>query len=415
MIMTAAVLVLLLALLAPAARHAAKAEEGDLYLTPVDPAHRLPEGWLERVELVPARNSLGESFLVERETLAHFERLRAELLQGGIDIELDSAYRSVEDQQRLWEEFSVRYGRDVRRYVSPPGCSEHHTGLAVDVFLIDHGRIIRDNDDLFAAKDLFAAVHARLADHGFILGVPPGKEEVCAGLSYEPWHFRYVGREAAAEIARRGMALTEYVGAVPEPDATYTVVRTAGAPDWEKVPAFSIGHILWTGDTGVRAGGQLCHDGEYLYVHLFAAEKDIRAEYTAPLSPVHEDSCLELFFQPGNAAGYFNFEINPNGCLRVQYGLKRNDRFDLVRADGRTYFDIRAGAARDGWEVFYRIPRALIRLTDPAFQFSGQMRANAYKCGDRTGHVHYLAWHAVHAAAPDFHVPAAFGRMVFED
>ena len=68
MIMTAAVLVLLLALLAPAARHAAKAEEGDLYLTPVDPAHRLPEGWLERVELVSARNSLGESFLVERET-----------------------------------------------------------------------------------------------------------------------------------------------------------------------------------------------------------------------------------------------------------------------------------------------------------------------------------------------------------
>ena len=392
-----------------APRRGARAEEPDLYLTVVDPAHSLPEGWLDRVELVPARNCLGESFLVERETRTHFEQLRDDLLKRGINIELDSAYRSVEEQQALWNRFSVRYGRDVSKYVSPPGRSEHHTGLAVDVFLIDQGRIIRDNDDLFAAKDLFAAVHARLPEYGFILGVPPGKEGVCAGLSYEPWHFRYVGREAAVEITRNGMALAEYVG------AAYTIVRTPGPADWDKVPAFAIGHVLWLPDAGVRAGGQLCHDGEYLYVHLFAAEKEIRAEYTAPLSPVHEDSCLELFFMPGDAAGYFNFEINPNGCLRIQFGAERNGRTDLVRADAGAYFYIRTRRTPDGWEVFYRIPRAFIRLFDPAFQFRGQVRANAYKCGDRTVRPHYLAWNAVHAEAPDFHVPAAFGRMAFED
>lgn len=166
----------------------------DIYLTLVNPTHKLPDRWLDMIELVPARNSLGEEYLVERETLAHFEGLRAEVLEEeGVDIELDSAYRSVEEQQEIWDEFSERYGDDVGKIVSEPGYSEHHTGLAVDVFIIDGDAAIRDNDDLFAAEELFAKVHRHLADHGFILSVLPGKEEVCGGLAYEPWHFMYVG------------------------------------------------------------------------------------------------------------------------------------------------------------------------------------------------------------------------------
>ena len=172
----------------------------------------VPDDWLDKIELVEAENSLGEKYLVEKETLAHFEDLRDELLEEGIDIEIDSAYRSVEEQQRIWDEFSVRYGDKVGEYVSEPGYSEHHTGLAIDVFLIDGDRIIRDNDDLFAAEDLFAEVHKHLADHGFILSVLPGKEEICGGLAYEPWHFRYVGLEPAKEMAEKGIVLEEYLG-----------------------------------------------------------------------------------------------------------------------------------------------------------------------------------------------------------
>ena len=187
-------------------------DRNDIYLTLVNPTHKVPDNWLERVELVEAENSLGEKYLVEKETLAHFEDLRNELLEEGIDIEIDSAYRSVEEQQRIWDEFSVRYGDKVGEYVSEPGYSEHHTGLAIDVFLIDGDRIIRDNDDLFAAEDLFAEVHKHLADHGFILSVLPGKEEICGGLAYEPWHFRYVGLEPAKEMAEKGIVLEEYLG-----------------------------------------------------------------------------------------------------------------------------------------------------------------------------------------------------------
>lgn len=186
--------------------------ETDIYLTLVNPTHKVPDDWLDRVELVYAENSLGEEYLVEKEALAHFEDLRAELLAEDIDIEIDSAYRSVEEQQEIWDEFSERYGDKVGEMVSEPGYSEHHTGLAIDVFLIDGDTIIRDNDDLYAAEDLFSKVHERLADHGFILSVLPGKEEVCGGLAYEPWHFRYVGLEPAKEMAEKGIVLEEYLG-----------------------------------------------------------------------------------------------------------------------------------------------------------------------------------------------------------
>ena len=71
------------------------------YLTLVNPTHKLPDNWLNKIELVTAQNSLGEEFQGEKETLSHFEDLRNELLEEGIDIELDRAYRSAEEKQEI--------------------------------------------------------------------------------------------------------------------------------------------------------------------------------------------------------------------------------------------------------------------------------------------------------------------------
>jgi hypothetical protein len=70
-----------------------------------------------------------------------------------------------------------------------------------------------------------------------------------------------------------------------------------------------------------------------LYVHLRATESDIRAEYTEPLSPVCQDSCLEFFFMPEGEDRYFNYEINPNGCLYIGFGHGRSDSTALYRED----------------------------------------------------------------------------------
>ncbi|MBR6228436.1 MAG: Ig-like domain-containing protein [Eubacterium sp.] len=194
----------------------------------------------------------------------------------------------------------------------------------------------------------------------------------------------------------------------------YTIVRTEGAPDWGSVPVFPIDQVLWMPDVGIRAQGQLCHDDDYIYVHLQATEANIRAENTQPLSPVYEDSCLEFFFMRDGADGYFNFESNPNGVLDIQYGPDKLDRTFLLREDATEYFDIHADRTSDGWEISYRIPLVFIRMIYPDFSFSDILRANAYKCGNKTVQRHYLAWKPVHTDAPNFHVPEDFGTMSFE-
>ena len=194
----------------------------------------------------------------------------------------------------------------------------------------------------------------------------------------------------------------------------YLIQRTEGEPDWAAVPRLEIDRVLWMPDCGIRAWGQIAHDGEQMYVHLRAAEKAIRAEYTAPLSPVHQDSCLEFFFMPENESRYFNFEINPNGCLHTGFGTDRTNRAVLCRKDAETLFAIRTGRTADGWEAFYRIPLAFLRIFQPEFTFTGTMRANAYKCGDLTEHEHYCSWNPVTAERPDFHRPQDFGVMRFE-
>ena len=111
---------------------------------------------------------------------------------------------------------------------------------------------------------------------------------------------------------------------------------------------------------------------------------------------------------------YFNFEINPNGCLYIGFGHGRADSTVLYRRDMEALFGIRPLKTPDGWEVYYRIPLSFLQLFCPGFTFIGNLRANVYKCGDLTEHEHYLSWNPVTSEAPDFHRPQDFGLMTFE-
>ena len=194
---------------------------------------------------------------------------------------------------------------------------------------------------------------------------------------------------------------------------SYRITRVEGAFDWEKIPVLTLDHILWLPDQGVEACGQFCYDEDSLYVHLQAVESEIRAENTEPLSPVCQDSCLEFFFRPEGEERYFNFEINPNGCLYVGFGHDRSDSTALWREDMKELFSIQADRTEDGWEVYYQIPVSFLRLFYPGYSFSGTLMANVYKCGDLTNHKHYLSWNMVQSEKPDFHRPEDFGRMMF--
>ena len=145
-------------------------------------------------------------------------------------------------------------------------------------------------------------------------------------------------------------------------------------------------------------------------------ESNPKREKTEHLQFVHEDSCVEWFvnFLPEKCDRYFNFEINPNGCLYIGFGHGRQDSTTLYRENMKELFDIRPQKTQDGWEVFYRIPLSFLRLFVPDFTFTGALHANVYKCGDLTEHRHFLSWNPVTSETPDFHRPQDFGLMLFE-
>ena len=125
-----------------------------------------------------------------------------------------SAYRSRRRQQELVDEDVKRYmaqGMDYReawaetyKQTMPAGCSEHETGLALDLLCSENV-----NMDITQAEEpgnRWLTEHAH--EYGFILRYPKEKEGI-TDISYEPWHFRYVGKEAATFLYEQGWTLEE--------------------------------------------------------------------------------------------------------------------------------------------------------------------------------------------------------------
>lgn len=120
-----------------------------------------------------------------------------------------SGWRSRKEQQAIWDDTLEKEGAAfAQKYVARPGCSEHETGLAIDLGLAaSHIDFIRPD---FPDSGVCAAFRRRAAEFGFILRYPADKQAV-TGIAHEPWHFRYVGVPHAMLIAERGLVLEEYV------------------------------------------------------------------------------------------------------------------------------------------------------------------------------------------------------------
>ena len=187
------------------------------YLVLVNRLHPLPEGWNRALETVTLTNSMGSAFRVERRACEAWQRLKADLEQNdGIRVDLDSAHRSVAEQQEIMDLIIRDCGAEyAARTVAIPGFSEHHTGLALDVYLIVDGEPMYYNRELPQYFPCWERLHAKLAGHGFILRYPKGREHI-TGYGYEPWHIRYVGDTdvARAIMACPGMTLEVWLGAL---------------------------------------------------------------------------------------------------------------------------------------------------------------------------------------------------------
>ena len=180
--------------------------------------HPLEAEWIDSVQTKALPNGLRVDERIYDPLTAMLDD--AEAL--GYHLIVCSAYRSYDKQVELFENRVQRYRNagysqedaynKGKTSVSLPGCSEHHTGLAVDIVAQRYQNL---DDGMFDLPEI-QWLYAHCQEYGFIVRYPDGKSEI-TGIIHEPWHYRYVGVEAATEIMDRGICLEEYLGAAGQP------------------------------------------------------------------------------------------------------------------------------------------------------------------------------------------------------
>ncbi|WP_077356526.1 D-alanyl-D-alanine carboxypeptidase family protein [Virgibacillus halodenitrificans] len=136
------------------------------------------------------------------------EKMFAAADKEGLDLFAQSGYRSYERQDSIFASNVNEHGeKAANKFSARPGESEHQTGLTMDVTSpdINYGLTIE-----FGKTDEGKWIKKHAAEYGFIIRYPKGKENITK-YQYEPWHLRFVGKEAAKEIMTKGITLEEYV------------------------------------------------------------------------------------------------------------------------------------------------------------------------------------------------------------
>ena len=184
-------------------------------------AHKIPVSEEWNLIVVNRWNELPEDYSVELTELSNgqkvdsriypylqemFDAARAE----GIYPIVREGYRTAEEQQEILDDKIQTYinqgysqsraEKTAKEWVALPGTSEHQLGIAVD---------INADKSKCSNEDVYTWLAENAYKYGFILRYPPGKQEI-TGTSYEPWHYRYVGVDAAQEIYEQGICLEEY-------------------------------------------------------------------------------------------------------------------------------------------------------------------------------------------------------------
>ncbi|MEG1848461.1 MAG: M15 family metallopeptidase [Lachnospiraceae bacterium] len=140
--------------------------------------------------------------------------------QDGINLVICSPYRDLNHQEFLFNRKIKAYMNQGMSYmeaykissqaVTVPGASEHQLGLALDIVCDSYIQL----EEQFGETEAGKWLKQHSCEYGFILRYPKGKEAI-TGIEYEPWHYRYVGKESATIIMNHGLTLEEFVQSLP--------------------------------------------------------------------------------------------------------------------------------------------------------------------------------------------------------
>ena len=177
----------------------------------VGPDHPTPS-WYK----VKLSKSFG--FYMDASVVKPFAQMRTDASKDGVSIWISSAYRSNDRQSVLFQQEIEQYAKTCPTYadavsaaeksVAKPGCSEHATGLALDLNGVKNS---------FGSTAAYHWLEQHAQAYGFIIRYPKEKQDITK-IKFEPWHFRYVGVENAKAMKKSGMCLEEYVKSEEESD-----------------------------------------------------------------------------------------------------------------------------------------------------------------------------------------------------
>lgn len=176
----------------------------------VNPWNRLPDNF--KIELTKLKNGQAVDKRIYPDLQAMLDDARAK----GLSPVICSSFRTMEKQQSLFDNqvnkyISLGYSTEQAKmesgkWVAVPGTSEHQAGLAVDIVATSYQTLDKQQEKTAEQQWLMKNCYK----YGFILRYPSNKSEL-TGISYEPWHYRYVGKEAAKQIMDKGICLEEYL------------------------------------------------------------------------------------------------------------------------------------------------------------------------------------------------------------
>ena len=140
---------------------------------------------------------------IDPKAQAAFDEMESAAADDGISLWIRSGYRSYSYQKQLYENYAAKDGyAEADTYSARPGHSEHQTGLAFDLNSLSTS-FGETAEGKWLAENCWK--------YGFIIRYPQGKEDI-TGYQYEPWHVRYLGKDAAKDVYDSGLTLEEYLG-----------------------------------------------------------------------------------------------------------------------------------------------------------------------------------------------------------
>lgn len=187
------------------------AQEQEWNLLLVNPWNPIPENY--EPELTYLRN--GQA--VDSRCYPELQQMMDDCRAAGFDPLICASYRTMEKREALFEDKEANLIREgypeneveveAAKVVAYPGTSEHQLGLALDIVDVSYQQLDTEQENTPVQQWLMK----NSWKYGFVFRYPTDKSDI-TGIIYEPWHYRYVGKEAAAEMYENKLCLEEYLG-----------------------------------------------------------------------------------------------------------------------------------------------------------------------------------------------------------